>query len=284
MNFFNLFSEIEAKDPEGYAEISNRRGMLKAFTGKAGKIAVTALPFAIGNLFQKAYAGAPTSTILGVLNYALVLEYLEQELYSTGLQTPGLIPTTQEVKDFTTISNQEAAHVAFLQTTIQGLGGTPVTSPAFDYTGGSGSGNGPFAGVFSNYETFLALAQAFEDTGVRAYKGQLVTLVQSGVLLTAVMDIHSVEGRHASAVRQLRYNNAFTTIKPWITLADPGISSAFDTEYAGEQNTIQANVQIADINGYNINIDAASEAFDEPLTSAQVNAIIQPFLASPMPG
>jgi hypothetical protein len=160
------------------------------------------------------------------------------------------------------------------------MGGTPVASPKFDYSAGSGSGNGPYADVFSNYETFLALAQVFEDTGVRAYKGQLATLVQGGSLLTAMMDIHSVEARHASAIRQLRYNNAFATVKPWITLGDSGISSAFNTEYGGEQNTIQANVQIVDINGFNLDVTAASEAFDEPLANSRVTAIIAPFLAS----
>jgi hypothetical protein len=280
MNLFNLFSEIETKDPEGFVELGKRRDILKAFTGKAGKIALTALPFALGSLFQKAYAGASPSTILGILNYALILEYLEQEFYYTGLQTKDLIPTTAEYDAFITIRNHEVEHVAFLQTTIHSLGGTPVASPKFDYTAGSGSGDGPYSDVFSNYETFLALAQVFEDTGVRAYKGQLATLVQGGTLLTAVMDIHSVEARHASAVRQLRYANAFATLKPWITQGESGISSAFNTEYGGEQNYIQANIPITDINGFNLNLDAATEAFDEPLSSTRVNNIVQPFLAS----
>ena len=35
----------------------------------------------------------------------------------------------------------------------------------------------PFADVFRNPQTFTALAQAFEDTGVRAYKGQAANLM-----------------------------------------------------------------------------------------------------------
>jgi hypothetical protein len=280
MNLFKLFSEIKTQDREGYEELGNRRDILKTFTGKAGKIALTALPFAIGSLFQKAYAGAPTPTVVGILNYALILEYLEQTFYNTALQTPGLILSTADYGALTTIYTHEVEHVAFLQTTIQSLGGTPVASPNFDFTAGSGSGNGPYADVFSNYETFLALAQVFEDTGVRAYKGQLATLVQGGALLTAVLDIHSVEARHASAIRQMRYAWAYATIKPWITERDPGISPAFNTEYDGEQNYIQANIAIPDINGFNLNLDAATEAFDEPLSSTQVNAIIAPFVAS----
>jgi hypothetical protein len=280
MNLFNLFSEIKTQDTEGYEELGNRRDILKAFTGKAGKIALTALPFAVGSLFQKAYAGASTSTVLGILNYALTYEYLEQALYDTALKTQGLILSDADYDALVVIRTHEQEHVAFLQTTIQSLGGAPVAAPKFDFTAGGGSGNGPYADVFSNYETFLALAQVFEDTGVRAYKGQLATLVQGGTLLTALMDIHSVEARHASQVRQMRYAWAYATIKPWITQGDPGISAAFNTEYGGEQNYIQANIAITDINGLNLDIDAATEAFDEPLSSTRIKVIIAPFLAS----
>jgi hypothetical protein len=279
MNLFNLFSETETKDPEGYQELSNRREILKAFTGKAGKIALAALPIAVGSLFQKAYAGASTPTIVGILNYALTFEYLEEQFFYAGLQVKDLIPSTQEYDAFNFIRTNDETHVAFLQKTIKQLGGKSIASPTFDFTGGAGSGTGPYADVFTNYATFLALAQVFKDVAIRAYKGQLVTLVQGGTLLTALMDIHSVEARHASFIRQQRYNWAFATIKPWITLGEPGISSAFNTEYGGEQNTIQANVQIADINGYNLNVEAASEAFDEPLSSTRVNNILQQFIA-----
>jgi rubrerythrin len=57
---------------------------------------------------------------------------------------------------------------------------------------------------FTDYQQFLALAQAFEDTGVRAYKGQAANLMSKPDLLTAALQIHSVEARHASEVRRLR--------------------------------------------------------------------------------
>jgi hypothetical protein len=280
MNLFNIFSEIEAKEPGVFETISNRRDALKEFTTKAGKIALTALPFAIGSMFQKAYAGPAPSTVLGIFNYALTLEYLESSFYLKGLQSKTLIPDTPQYDMFITIGTHEKEHVAFLINAIKAAGGTPVAEPIFDYTAGGGSGNGPFADVFSNYETFLAVAQTFEDTGVRAYKGQAAALVGGGAYLTAALDIHSVEARHASAVRQLRYAKAFATVKPWITLGDPGISSVENGNYAGEQNTVQAGVQIVDINGFNINAEAATEAFDEPLTMAQVLALVKPFIVS----
>jgi hypothetical protein len=281
MNLFTLFSEIEAKDPTGFDELNDRRNMLKTFTGRAGRIALATLPFAIGSLFQKAYAGGgpSTSIVLGVLNDALKLEYLEQEFYNTGLQTNGLIPSTAEYNVIAGIRNHETDHVALLQTTIQSLGGTPIASPKFDFTCGNGSGHGPLADVFSRYEVFLALAQVLEDTGVRAYKGQLSTLLQGGPILTTALNIHSVEARHASTIRQFRYARGFATIKPWITLADSGVSDAFNAVYAGEDNTVEAGLQVIDINGYNLNDEAASEAFDEPLSGSDVQAILTPFLA-----
>jgi hypothetical protein len=72
------------------------------------------------------------------------------------------------------------------------------SKPTFDFTVG-----GAFD-PFNNYTQFLALSQAFEDTGVRAYKGQATNLISTPDLLTAALQIHSVEARHASEVRRLR--------------------------------------------------------------------------------
>ena len=77
----------------------------------------------------------------------------------------------------TTIRDHELAHVNFLKSAISAAGGTPIGQPVFDFTGGNGSGNGPFAGAFADYELFLAVAQVLEDTGVRAYKGQAGNLI-----------------------------------------------------------------------------------------------------------
>jgi ferritin-like protein len=280
MNFLNMLNEMETKDPEAYEGVGDRRKALKDFGSLSVKVALTALPFALGSLFQKAYGNPPTTTtVLDVLNFALTLEYIESNFYIQGLASSGLIPSGQQQQDITTISAHEAEHVAFLTSVIKSAGGTPVSKPAFDFTAGGGSGNGPFKDVFSNYQTFLAVAQAFEDTGVRAYKGQAPALVQGGAYLTAALNIHSVEARHASQIRQMRYANGFADVKPWITLNESGIGAVVDANYAGEQNTVQAGIQIVGINGFAISADAASEAFDEPLTTAQVLAIVKPFLA-----
>jgi hypothetical protein len=153
--------------------------------------------------------------------------------------------------------------VALLQNTITSLGGVPVPKPNFDFTAG-----GAYADVFSNYQTFLALSNAFEDTGVRAYKGQAVGLQGSGAVLTAALDIHSVEARHASEVRRLR------GLKGWISNAEPnGLPAAI---YAGEDNTTEGGVNVTTITP--VAAVSITEAFDETLTMAQVLAIASPFI------
>lgn len=275
MNLFNIFSEIEKTDPEVYDRIDDRRAAMKQFTGFAGKVAAVSLPFMIGSMFKKAYGQTGTNTdVVGVLNFALTLEFLESEFYKKAVATSGLVPAA-DLPGFTTIRDHEVAHVAFLKTAIQGLGGTPVnyTASSFDYTA-----KGAYPTVFSNYDTLLAVSQAFEDTGVRAYKGQAANLMSNKTILTAALQIHSVEARHASHIRKTRKDRG-ASVKPWITGNDAGGVPGVAAIYAGEENTTQAGVQITNINGMSISANAASEAFDEPLTKDQVTAIVTPFFA-----
>jgi len=278
MNLEFISNEIEKVDPEFSERMDTRRNVLKGF---GSKVALIALPFALGSLFKKAYGAPPPSDVLGVLNFALTLEYLEAEFYAKGIAAgSALISDASAMAAVKTIGMHEAEHVTFLKTAITNSGGTPVSKPTFDFSAGSGSGNGPFKDVFKNYQLFLAVAQAFEDTGVRAYKGQAGNLLGSGAVLTAALNIHSVEARHASHIRQMRKKNGFGNVKPWITGKDTGgIGAAVQANYDGEENTIQAGIQIKGINGKNISADDASEAFDEPLTKEQVTALVKPFFA-----
>lgn len=276
MNLNHVFNEIEKTDPEVYDRLDGRRGALKRFAGFAGKAAFLTLPFAFGSMFKKAYGQTPSS-IIDVLNFALTLEYLEAEFYKKAVSTAGLIPAGAATGALTTIRDHEVAHVNFLRTAIQGAGGTPVPMPTFDFTGGNGNNNGPYATVFSNYDTLLAVSQAFEDTGVRAYKGQAAALMSNNDVLTAALRIHSVEARHASHIRQMRRARG-ADVKPWITNNNAGGVPGVAAVYAGEENATQAGVPITNINGLAISMEDATEAFDEPLTMSQVLQIVDPFI------
>ncbi|MEO6452859.1 MAG: ferritin-like domain-containing protein [Ginsengibacter sp.] len=288
MNVQHILNEIEKTDPEVYNKLDTRRDAMKSFFKASGKVALATVPIAFGSMFKKAYGGN-TATIVEVLNYALTLEYLESEFYKAVVAAPGLTVSLTGAgrAALTTIRDHEIAHVAFLRSAIMSLSATPVTYTAsnFDLTGGnSAAGTGPFSGtnsVLLNYDIMLAVAQVFEDTGVRAYKGAAGDLNSNNDILTAALQIHSVEARHAAHLRYMR-KNAGVAVKPWITLNQSGVPAPFDAavqpSYNGEETTTQATVNIVNIGGQTISANAASEAFDEPLTMAQVLAIVDPFI------
>ena len=275
MNLLNVFDEINNVDPEFTDRISPRREVIRNMTSFGKKVTLAALPFLISDLFKKAYGATAPTDVNGVLNYALTLEYLEAEYYTKGVAAPNLIPSGRPLGAITTIRDHENAHVKFLK---QVLGDKAVSKPTFDCTAG-----GTFGNVFSDYDTFLALAQAFEDTGVRAYKGQAGILLGNKVVLTAALQIHSVEARHASHIRQMRRarGGAAANQKPWITGAnDSGIGAVVDPVYMGEDNKVQANVDITTLKGVtgNLSLAAATQSFDEPLGAEAVLNIASLFI------
>lgn len=273
MNFINILEEIEKVDGEVYERLNPRRKAMSQFFGFGKKIALASLPLALGSMFKTAYGQAPQK-VLDVLNFALTLEHLEYNFYLQGC-AKAPIPTGAAAGAIKLIREHELAHVKFLQTAITGAGGTPVKEAKYDFTA-----KGTFPTVFSDYATFLAVAQAFEDTGVRAYKGQAPELLGAGGVLTAALNIHSVEARHASHIRQMRKNAGFANVKPWITGKDSGIGAPAQASYDGEELTVQATIEIIGINGQaDIDFDAASESFDEPLSKEAVTAIVTPFFA-----
>lgn len=243
---------------------------------KSGKTILTAaLPVgvlaAMGTSAKANTAGTLESnaTIVDVLNFALTLEHLEYQYYNMGTAS-GVIPGT-DLAVFNQIKQHEEAHVAFLQSTITSLGGTPVNSPIFDFTAG-GNFN-----PFLVYGDFLALAQAFEDTGVRAYKGQAGNLISNDGVLEAALQIHSVEARHASEVRRLRSKRGFDTAKGWITGNSRGtLPAPTQAVYNGEDNLTQGGANVGGLPG--VTTAGAQEAFDEILTDSEVLAIASLFI------
>lgn len=274
MNIVNILEEIEKVDGEVYERLSPRRAAMKQFYNIGSKVALAAVPLALGSMFKKAY-GQTNRSVIDVLNFALTLEYLEYYFYQTGVATSGLLIAGAPTTAITTIRDHELAHVNLLKTAITGAGGTPVafTAAQFDYTA-----KGTFPSVFSNYQTFLAVAQAFEDTGVRAYKGQAGFLIGSPGVLQTALQIHSVEARHASHIRQMRAAPAgggVPNLKPWVTGANDSGVPQVDPVYKGEDNVTQLGISIPSL-GFSVN--ASTAAFDEPLGTNDVLAIASLFI------
>jgi hypothetical protein len=266
----NILKFIESLTDEKFLNSKgSRRDSFSQF-GQVGKnFAMAAVPLGLASIAlapQKARGASAAFTTMNetptqALQLALTLEYLEEEFYQIAMNTAGLIPVAdQEI--FAQILQHESAHVDFL---MAGLGADSIAKPEFDFTlGGT-------LDTFTNYQTFLALAQAFEDTGVRAYKGQAANLMPTPDLLQAALQIHSVEARHASQVRRLR------GLKGWIPGNDEGGHPEIaDPVYAGEGQTVQAGFNTANVTG--IPAIAGSESFDEPLTGPQATDIASLFI------
>ena len=247
MNLFKLLSEIEQVDPEISERYSfySRRNLLKF----GSNLAAAGIPTLIAASLNKAFAQTttpPSQAAIDVANFALTLEYLEDEFYRNGLAASGLIPTADQ-KVIAQISKHETAHVALLK---GALGAAAIAKPTFKYP----------AGTFTSYPTFLATARALEDTGVQAYKGQAPALINDKGILLVALQIHSVEARHASEVRRM------LGMKGWVS--DP-------TQTTFTQGGVNLKT-LPNVTG--ITDDNFRGAFDEPLTKAQVLAAAAPFL------
>ena len=266
---------LASVDPEITDALVTRRAAIakgaSVSSSVAAALALGSIPIALGALARDVYGQAPAD-VLDVLQFALLLEHLEADFYTRGIAAAGLVPQA-DVTAFTTIRNHEQAHVSALQALISGRGATPTPKPNFDFTA-KGAVPNPFAAA--NYAVFQQLAMAFEDTGVRAYKGQAGRLINDKAVLTAALTIHSVEARHAAKVRRMRAKKA------WITGNSRDDLPAFTQPiYNGEDNTRHgaAQTDIAALGTNNGGTAGVTEAFDEPLTKEQVTAIVTPFLA-----
>ncbi len=272
MNIIKLLDQF-SKDDMSNDDIeifSSRREAFKKMGSFTKKMSLAALPAAVFSAMPKIAFAQSTATPVNILNFALTLEYLEYNYYEMGVNSSVIPAETRAV--FEQIRKHELAHVDFLISVIESLQGEPVqlTAANFDFTA-----NGAFD-PFNDYQTFLTLSQAFEDTGVRAYKGQATNVRALGdnetvnTILTAALSIHGVEARHASLVRRLRMQ------KGWITGVDTSVPAAAQAVYGpgmpaaqfpAEDNVVQGGVNLKDAFMGNTSLDEAAitEAFDEPL-------------------
>ncbi len=264
---------LDSIDPEILETVAARQDEIANGASANSKVmaalALGSIPIALGVLSKEVYGQTPTD-VLDVLQFALLLEYLESDFYNRGVAASGLIPSA-DLPIFTNIRDHENVHVTTIQQLITAKGATPISKPVFDFTA---KGNVPgFNFSAGQYATFQVLSQAFEDTGVRAFKGQAGRLINDKPILTAALTIHSVEARHAAEVRRLR------GLKAWITGKSRDDLPAFTQGiYDGEENTTQAGLDITGLGSGNGGTNAVTEAFDEPLTKDQVTAIVKPFL------
>ena len=156
------------------------------FKKVAGGGALVAGGVAIAGLPGFAEAAPSARQDRAILNFALLLEYLEAEFYTQaenqGAAIQGELRTFAEV-----VGAHERAHRDFL---IDTLGSSARSKPTFD-----------FRDTTTDPTKFRQTAQALEDIGVSAYLGQATRLRRP--TLAAAATIASVEARHASWIRDI---------------------------------------------------------------------------------
>ena len=208
-----IFSDIDAELATRLKP--SRRAFLKFPASTLGVMA--SAPLILAAASREAFGQDLPMEIVDVLNFALTLEHLEDTFYRTAFDNAGLIPKEHEAT-FQQIGLHEAQHVAFLETA---LGSAAVKRGEYDFTAA-----GKYADVFSNFTTFATLSKTFEDLGVAAYKGQAGNLIGNDAILTAALQIHSVEARHAARVRQI------LDMKPWDAAFDEPMTKEMVLEAA----------------------------------------------------
>jgi rubrerythrin len=124
---------------------------------------------------------------VGILNYALTLEYLETAFYQDVIKS-GLFKGA-ELETIRKFGSEEAEHVKALTAFVKQMGGKPAPEPKTEFP-------------LKSAKSVLELAATVEDLGAAAYLGQAGN-IKSESALAAALSIHTVEGRHASTLNTL---------------------------------------------------------------------------------
>jgi hypothetical protein len=184
--------DVDGALREAAAEVSGdtRLGFLKK-AGLAGGAMVGggAIVSALApSAFASSGAGRPPAKFgkgdVGILNYALTLEYLEAAFYN-GASAANLALSSQAAAFLKVVTADENAHVKFLK---KALGGKAAKEPKFD-----------FKGTNTNVEMFMKTSEVLENTGVHAYLGQVLN-IKTPAYVAAAGSILTIEARHASVI------------------------------------------------------------------------------------
>ena len=124
---------------------------------------------------------------VGILNYALTLEYLETAFYADVVKS-GLFKGS-DLATIRKFGSEEAEHVEALTQAVKQLGGKPAPEPKAEFP-------------LKSAKSVLELAGTVENLGAAASLGQAAN-IESPEVLASALAIHSVEGRHAAALNTL---------------------------------------------------------------------------------
>ena len=186
--------EMAHEATESMDEGDTRRGMIKkAGLGAGALMGGGALMSLVApEMAMAAGKGRPPASFgkgdIGILNYALTLEYLEAAFYNgaTAANKRKRFIKDAKLEAFLKVTTRdENAHVKYLK---KALGNKAVKKPKFD-----------FKGTNESLKAFVDTAFALENEGVHAYSGQALNIKDPAIVAAAV-SILTVEARHASVI------------------------------------------------------------------------------------
>lgn len=137
------------------------------------------------SLLTEAISAPSPSQDVRILNFLLLVEYIEEGLYGEAVASGGL---TGDARTFARIAHEhERAHVALLERRL-GKAAKPKPPLRFD-------------DAIRNNGTFLAHALELEETATAAFIGEAANLTKRRI--PAAARIVSVDARHAAWLRSI---------------------------------------------------------------------------------
>jgi rubrerythrin len=170
----------EALDEESVSSREEllRRAAVAGGTILAGGVLIAGLP-------RLAVSAPSPAQDVEVLNFALLLEYLQAAFYREALERASI---GEELAQFVeVVGGHEQEHVDFLR---EALGNEAREEPRFD-----------FGNATRTQGRIAVTAVVLEDLGVAAYNGQATNLTKDA--LAAAAQIVSVHARHAAWIRSI---------------------------------------------------------------------------------
>ena len=168
----------------------SRRSFARALGGAGAAASLAAVLAACGGSEEET-SGTKTAQggDLGIVNYALTLEYLEADFYDQATSSGMFRGREQRLLE--QIHANELEHVRALESTAKKLG-RPGERPETN-----------FRAVFdAGRRKVLSVAARLENLGAAAYLGAAREITDP-TILAAALSIHSVEGRHAAILNHI---------------------------------------------------------------------------------
>jgi rubrerythrin len=130
---------------------------------------------------------------VGIVNYALTLEYLEEAFYEK-VRESGEITDTPARKLIDEVYSNEFEHARALERIAEQMG-RPLRRPKVDFDSVLEGGQ----------RRILVESAKLENLGAAAYLGQ-APRISDRMVLASALSIHTVEARHAAAFNELAGN------------------------------------------------------------------------------